>query len=156
MSEAYIFCPDVITDAIDNKSPNHLFTITLISFLHNEWIKPCTITSKKYLGFVSDYHKSKMIGMCIKLLAEEEITEEELYTLNIILSSLQEQGLIFNYEDEYSPIFDLAKQLRDSFDVYIVCNNGKAMEMQRTIGSDFAIINSEIAFLNVLDDEDEE
>ena len=156
MPEAYIFCPDVLTDAIDKDSKYHLFTLALIYLLNKEWIKVSTIYSKRYLGFVSDYHKSKMISEAVKVMNEGDIGEQELYLFNIILSTLQEEGLDFyQYEDEYSPIFDVAEQIKDSYDVFIVCNNGKATEVQNMADTEYNIIDSETAFLQVLEREEE-
>jgi len=152
MAEAYIFCPDVITDSFDKTNKHHLFSIALISMLNEERFRPSSLISKKYRGFVSDYHKSQMIDIAIKLMNEEEIGEEEIYLLGIILGALEEEGIDFDkYEDEYSPLFDLAEQIEDTYDVYIVCNNGKAHEIQKEKDKQFTVINSEEAFLQVLE-----
>jgi subtilase family serine protease len=69
---------------------------------------------------------------------------------------LPEVGLDFyQYEDEYSPAFDVAEQLKDSYDVFIVCNNGKATEVQNITDTEYSIIDSEKAFLKVLEREEE-
>lgn len=70
------------------------------------------------------------------------------------MSSIHEQGLMFKYDDEYSPIFDLAEQLKDRYDVFIICNNGNAKEVQKQIGCNFDILTSEEAFLNLYSKEE--
>lgn len=156
MPEAYIFCPDVLTDAIDNDSKKQLSTLALIYMLNSEWTRVCTISSKRFMGFVAGYHKSQMISEAVKVMNADGIGEEQLYLLNIILSTLQVEGLDFyQYEDEYSPIFDVAEQIKDSYDVFIVCNNGKANEVQKTIDTKYEIIDSESAFLKVLEKEEQ-
>src|SRR3989339_2031930 len=151
MAEAYIFCPDVITDAFDKNSKNHLFTIALISLLWDEKQK-YSPSSKRFTGFVSDYHKSKMIDIALEMLNDEKIGEEELYTLNIILSSLEEEGINYEeYKDEYTPIFDLCEQIKDSYDNIIVCNNGHADKIQKELGFKYNILSSDQAFLKIFD-----
>ena len=157
MAEAYIFCPDVITDSFDKKNKNYLFSIALISILNEERFKPSSLLHKKYRGFVSDYHKSQIIDIAVDLMNKGEVGEDEIYLLGVILSALEEEGIDFDkYDDEYSPLFDLAEQIKDTYDVYIVCNNGKANEIQTQNGTNFKIINSEKAFLNVFEKQENE
>ena len=152
MRGAYIFCPDVITDTIDKTSKHYTFSVALISRLHDERFRVTTRESKRFRGFISDYHKSKMIDMAIEIMDKDEIGEDEIYNLAIILGALEEEGLDFEeYRDDYTPLFDLAEQLEDTYDVFIVCNNGRAKEVQDQNMSlkKYKIITSEEAFQKV-------
>jgi hypothetical protein len=69
---------------------------------------------------------------------------------------LPEVGLDFcEHEDEWSRIFDVAEQIKDSYDVFIVCNNGKATEVQDMTDTEYSIIDYEKTFLKVLEREEE-
>ena len=64
---------------------------------------------------------------------------------------MDEEGVEYkNYQDEYLPIFDLAEQIKDSYEIRIVCNNGKAHNVENKNGFDDKIITSKEALTDII------
>ena len=158
MVNAYILFPDIFLDALEKESNNDNITYSkfFLSKLLEEKFKVSTTESKKYRGFIADYHWNCLIDTILPFLNSEKITEDEINIIQIILASVDRDGIEeYPYKDNYTPILDLAKDKSDSFDVFIVCNNQmirqkikEFMKKYSHFGS-YPILSSKEAYLNL-------
>jgi hypothetical protein len=124
MSYAYIVYPDVCLDALDEKSQNNTYSKLFLGELIKEKQRVCTIQTKRFFGFIPDFHWKKILEIILDLLKKENINENEINVIQVVLGSLERDGIEdYPYMDNFTPLLDLAKDKSDSHDVVIVCNN---------------------------------
>ena len=157
MTNAYIIFPDVFLDSLEKESnDNTTYSKFFFSKLLDEKFRVCTIETKKFRGFVADYHWDCLIETILPFLNSEGITEEEINVIQVVLASVDRDGIEkYPYKDNYTPILDLAKDKSDSFDVFIICNNQevkrKLKELMKayTHFGVYPILSSKEAYLNL-------
>lgn len=126
MVSAYIIYPDIFLDALDKKeSENSTYSKIFLGELLKEKERVCIQDVKKFFGFVSDYHWQGLIEIILEMLKNpESIGQEEINVIQTVLFSTDRDGIEdYPYQDNHTPLLDLAKDKSESFDVRIVCNN---------------------------------
>jgi len=157
MTYAYLVFPDVVLDCLDKEETGNTKNSRIfLSQLLKEKIKCCTLDSKKYRGFIADYHWKGLLDIILELINKDNISKEEINIIQFVLESLDREGIEdYPYQENYTPILDLAKDKSDTYDIVIVCNNiqvkNKIKEfMQQPHFNGYQVINSEEAFYHIL------
>jgi len=157
MSFAYIIFPDVLLDALSLDEDNNCKNSKLfLGLLLKEKIRPSSLISKRFRGFVASYHHQCLTYMIVEWI-NKGITDEEINLVQLVLESIDRDGIEnYHYVENYTPLLDLAKEKSDSFDVIIVCNNEEVRQkLKESMGTyshfgKYPIFNSEEAFSHAL------
>lgn len=157
MVSAYIIFPDVFLSALEKKGEDDVtYSKSFLTKLLNEKFRICTNETKQFRGYISNYHWDCLVEILVDMLASKNMTEEEISIIQIILSSVERDGIEkYPYKDNHTPILDLAKDKSDSFDIYLVCNNEetkyKLKEMMKKYShfGTYPILSAKEACLNL-------
>ncbi len=80
MTYSYLVFPDVLLDCLDDENKNNKTKISrlFLSQLLKEKIRVCTLESKRFRGFIADYHWKCFLEIILELLRGNGINEDEI------------------------------------------------------------------------------
>ena len=137
MVNAYIIYPDIFIEALEkNSNDNFTYSKLFLGELLKEKERVCTEESKKFFGFLSNYHWKSLIDTILNMM-KLNLSEKEINLIQVVLFSAERDGIEeYPYKDNYTPLLDLAKDKSDSYDVKIICNDQKTIsELKRLMGN---------------------
>jgi hypothetical protein len=123
---SYIIYPDIFLDALEQKNGDSTSTFSrlFLGELLKEKERVCTKETKKFFGFLSNYHWCSLIEVILDWINKENISSEEVNIIQLVLSSVDRDGIEnYPYKENITPTLDLAKDKLDIYDVKIICNN---------------------------------
>lgn len=122
---AYIIYPDVFLDALNKQiNEDSIYSKLFLGELLKEKERVCTKDKKAFFGFFSEYHYKVLIETILELLNKKEISKDEINLIQTVVSSTERDGIEnYPYQENITPLLDLAKDKSDTYDVKIICNN---------------------------------
>jgi len=126
VANAYIIYPDIFLDALDKKgSENSTYSKLFLGDLLKEKERVCIQDVKNFFGFMAYHHWQSLMEIILDMLKNPEaISREEINVIQTVLFSTDRDGIEdYPYQDNNTPLLDLAKDKSESFDVRIICNN---------------------------------
>ena len=138
MVNAYIIYPDIFFEALEKKgNDNTTYSKLFLGELLKEKERVCDKETKKFFGFLANYHWKHLVEIILDML-KSDLSDEEINIIQIVLFSIERDGIEeYPYQDNHTPLLDLARNKSDSYDVKIICNNQKTINKLKDLMGKF-------------------